>query len=110
MKKELYDKIISETDDVVPVKMILTYYLLTDKVSEEYCDLTVYGTEIVKECFRPNGSSEVECKILKDLFFRRSEADAFMHKLIRNQVTPMGLKYAVKDHICEKINTAVGEG
>ena len=110
MEREFYKEIIVEADDTVPYKMKLTYYLLTDKVSEEYCDLTVYGAEIDKESYRFDGSPEEERKILKDLFFRRNEAESFMKKLVRNKVTPMGLKYAVREHIGEKISAVVGEG
>lgn len=110
MKKEFYNELYLNTDDESHLKMRLSYYLLTDKISEEYCDLTVYGAEIDKTLYRKDGVSEEECKILKDLFFKRSEAESFMEKLVRNKVTPMGLKYAVREHIGEQIGAFVSEG
>ena len=96
MQKECYKKV-EIADDC---NMELTYYLLTDSVREEYCDLKVYGAEIQKNCPL---DGETENKAIKNLFFRRSEAENFLEKLARNRVTPMGLISAVSEHIGEQL-------
>lgn len=99
MKKELFDELLID-DEELPQKIKLTYYMITDSVREEYCDLKVYGVEIAKEEL---ASGKKESKIIKNLFFRHSEAEDFLKKLVRCSVTPMGLMPAVSEHINEQI-------
>ena len=103
MKKELFGEICIENEENVPCRVKLTYYLLTDSVSEEYCDLKVYGVEIDKEEKARNGLGFREKKIVKDLFFKREEAVAFLQKIYENKVLPMGLKCVINDYIGERI-------
>ena len=93
--------IIIKVEEEVPYNMLLTYYLITNSVSEEYCDLKVYGVEIDKKCPYEKDS---EKKLITDLFFQKDEAEIFLEKLVDNQVTPMGLKYAVREYIGERLN------
>lgn len=109
MQRELIDEIWLDTDGEEPHRIKLTYYLLTDSVREEYCDLKVYGAEIDKEDVFPGGICENESKIIKNLFFRYGEAEDFLKKLVRLQVTPMGLMSAVSEHIGEKIKQLIYE-
>lgn len=102
-KREKFKEISVKTDDTPASDIKLTYYLLTDSVREEYCDLMVYGAEIDKEAVFGGGVKETESKIIKNLFFRKQEAEDFLDKLARNQVTPMGLKPAISEHIGEQI-------
>ena len=102
MKKELFDKVTVRVDEDIPYDMELTYYLLTDAVSEEYCDLEVYGVEIDKEV-KFGKYAGVERKMVKDMFFKKCEALDFLSKISRNTVTPMELKYVIKDYISQQI-------
>jgi len=108
-KKEKYREIAVSTDDSPSFNMKLTYYLLTESIREEYCDLKVYGAEIFKESIC-DGKLERESKVIKNLFFRKQEAESFLDKLARNEVTPMGLKSAVTEHIGEQIKLLTCEG
>ena len=103
MKREYFDQISVRVENEPSYDMKLTYYLLTGAVSEEYSDLKVYGVEIVKEVSEKGVG--LERKIVGDLFFKKCEAVEFLHKLCRNQVTPMELKYVIQDYIYDKINT-----
>lgn len=103
MKKELFKEVLIKAGEELSYDMKLTYYLLTDSVSEEYCDLKVYGVEIDKVAEKKNGKRDCEKKIIKDLFFRKNEAMDFLEKIARNKVTPMGLKYVVNEYIGEQI-------
>ncbi len=99
MEKEFYNEIYVDTESDTPEKMQLTYYLLSENISDEHCDLKIYGAEIDKTI-----GGKTEKKIMRDLFFRRSDAEEFMRKISSGTVTPMGLKYAVQEHICESLN------
>ena len=110
MKREFFDEIIIDMAEDTPHQMKLTYYMLVDSVREEYCDLKVYGAEIDKEDIFSGGVRENESKIIKNLFFRHSEAEAFLKKLVRAKVTPMGLMPAVSEHIGERIKQLTYEG
>lgn len=82
----------------------LAYYILTDSVSEEYCDLIVYGTEIDRVLTHPNGLIERDKKIIPDLFFVKEEAEEFLRKISDNKITPVELKYAVRDYIGKQLH------
>ena len=109
MQRKLFDEVEIDFTGDKPHLMKLTYYLLTDSVREEYCDLKVYGAEIDKEDIYSGGVCENESKIIKNLFFRLSEAEDFLEKLVRLRVTPMGLMSAVSEHISEKIRQLIYE-
>ncbi|MBO5059811.1 MAG: hypothetical protein J6C82_02695 [Clostridia bacterium] len=104
MKKEFFDEMCIEVTENIPYTMKLTYYLLTDSVREEFCDLNVYGVEIDKESRFKNGKIEREKKIIGDLFFRKGEAEEFLRRISDNQVTPMGLKDVISDYIGERLH------
>ncbi len=103
MKKEFFNKTVIK--DKADRQQMLTYYLLTGCVSEEYCDLVVYGAEIDREIMHPDGKVERDKKIIPDLFFVKDEAEEFLQKIFDKKITPTGLKYAVRDYIGEKLQT-----
>jgi len=106
MKKEYFDQVIVKAGEDMLCDMKLTYYLLTGAISEEYCDLEVYGVEIEKELVSGRNSEGIERKLIKDLFFKKSEAVEFLNKISCNKVTPMELKYVLRDYIYDQINSA----
>lgn len=102
MKKEFFEGI-TITDG--GCRQELEYFILTDSVSEEYCDLIVYGAEIDRVLTHENGKIERDKKIIPDLFFVKDEAEEFLRKISDNKVTPTELKYVVRDHIGEQLHT-----
>ncbi|MCR4718392.1 MAG: DUF6514 family protein [Firmicutes bacterium] len=110
MKREFFDEVTVDIREDEAHQMKLTYYMLIDSVREEYCDLKVYGAEIDKEDMFSGGVCENESKIIKNLFFRYSEAEAFLKNLVRARVTPMGLMSAVSEYIGERIKQLTYEG
>lgn len=103
MKKELFKEVYVGKREDSHIDVTLTYYLLTDSVSEEYCDLKVYGVEIDKEEKKMNSTALVEKKIIKDLFFKKRDAVDFLREICENKVMPMELKYAIDDYIGDKV-------
>lgn len=108
MERKFFDEVVIDNYEGNNCKIVLTYYLLTSAVSEEYSDLMVYGVEIDKLTLLAGGKREKERKIIRDLFFKKEEAKKFLSMITENTVTPMGLKYVVNDYIDEKI--LAGEG
>ena len=102
MKKELFDQVTVKVEDDAPCDMKLTYYLLTGAVCEEYCDLNVYGVEIEKE-ITSGINTGIERKMIKDLFFKKCEAIKFLELISKNTVTPIELKYVIKEYVCQQI-------
>lgn len=101
MKKEFFNRIEKVEQD--GSRQFLAYYLLTGWVSEEYCDLVVYGAEIDREITYADGKRERDKKVIPDLFFVRDEAQEFLQKIFDNEVTPTELKYAIREYIGEKL-------
>ena len=99
MERELFNEILVNTDCDTPQSMQLKYYLLSENIGDENYDLKIYGAEIDKHF---DGKSEK--KIIRDLFFKKGEAIEFLKKISDASVTPMGLKYAVHEHICDYLN------
>lgn len=105
MQKDFFDELITEIKGITACTQRLTYYLLTSCVSEEYCDLKVYGVEIDRVTEYADGKRECDKKIISDLFFSREEAETFLERIFKNGVTPIGLKNAVHDYIGERLQT-----
>ena len=104
LQKEFYGQSFVDITEESQYTMKLTYFLLIDNVREKYCDLKVYGAEIDRENIYPNGKRRRECKIIRDLFFKRTEAEDFVKCLYNNLVTPIGFKNVLSDYIDEKIS------
>lgn len=101
MKKEFFNK--TEKTEQNGSRHFIAYYLLSGRISEEYCDLIVYGAEIDREITYANGKRERDKKIISDLFFVRDEAEDFLQKIFDDEITPTELKYAVREYIGEKL-------
>lgn len=103
MQKDFFDELITGIKGITACTQKLTYYLLTSSVSEEYCDLKVYGVEIDRVAEYADGKRESDKKIISDLFFSREEAETFLERILKKEVTPIGLKNAVHDYIGERL-------
>lgn len=101
MEKEFFDKIMFFDGD--GCETTLTYYLLKGSISEEFCDLMVYGAQIDREKQFLNGKTERDKKIIHDLFFVKSEAEEFLKMIADKRITPTELKFAVHKYIGERL-------
>ena len=101
MEKEFFNRIEIMKD--TPNRMTLTYYLLEGSISEEYCDLKIYGVLVEKEFISKSGQVMRETKSIPDLFFTKTEARAFLERIYEERIMPIDLKYAVKPYIKEQI-------
>ena len=108
MNKELFDRIELLKD--TPSSITLTYYLLEGNISEEYCDLKIYGVLVEKDVVSKNGRIMKETKSIPDLFFTKAEAKSFLERICGERIMPIDLKYEVKPYIEEKIRLKNVEG
>ena len=108
MHKELFKRIEIMKD--TPNMITLKYYLLEDNISEEYCDLKIYGVLVEKEVVSKKGRIMSEKKSIPDLFFTKGETRMFLERISDERITPIHLKYAVKPYIKEQIGMKSVEG
>ena len=69
-------------------RITLTYYLLEGNISEEYCDLKIYGVLVEKEVMAKSGRIMREKKSIPDLFFTKNEAKMFLPDLANDAPLP----------------------
>lgn len=103
MKQILYDRKTLTVENERYYEMDLQYYLVEEEVPAEFCMLLGYGVEIRKIARFADGHTETECKRISNLFWNRPEAEAFVKKVAKNTVTPIGLKNVVEDCVEKKI-------
>lgn len=101
MEKEIFTRVEIMKD--TPNRITLTYYLLEGNISEEYCDLKIYGVLVEKEVISKSGRVMREKKSIPDLFFTKGEAKAFLERISKEKVMPIDLKCAVKPYVDEQI-------
>ena len=97
MEKEFFNRI--EIMKETPHSMTLTYYLLESNISEEYCDLKIYGVLVEKESTSKSGRRIREQKSIPDLFFTKGDARLFLEWIYNQKIMPIDLKYAVKPYM-----------
>lgn len=98
-KEELYTKEYMNEDAGV----LIEYYLITETISEEYPELKSYGVKINKVTHYDGGRKSAEMKQINGIFYRRRDAEEFLEKISRNQVTPVILSDVTEDYIIENM-------
>jgi len=101
LKQEFFNRIEIMKD--TPHNITLTYYLLESNISEEYCDLKIYGVLVEKESTTKNGRKVRERKSIPDLFFTKGDAKQFLERIYEQRIMPIDLKYAVKPYVEEQM-------
>lgn len=86
--------------------MRMEYYLISEKISQDYTDLMRYGVKIKLTSSFDGGGKAVEIKQINNIFYRLSDAEEFLKLLIRNKVTPVSLSDVVEDYIVESLDKA----
>lgn len=82
----------------------LEYYMITEPLCEEYCDLLRYGVKIRQLTKDINGEIKEEISEIRDIFYRRQDAEEFMETIMIKKVTPTAFHDIVKKYIQDKIN------
>lgn len=81
--------------------MELKYYIISEDISEEFCDLESYGVKITKTQCSEGGGKIKESKEINNVFYRRADVEKFMKLLMDNYVTPVALMEVVEDYIVD---------
>ena len=87
-------------------EMRIEYYLIPEKISQDYTDLMRYGIKIKMTSYFEGGGKVVEMKQINNIFYRLGDAEEFLQLLIRNKVTPVSLRDVVEDYIIESLDKA----
>ena len=87
-------------------EMRIEYYLIPEKISQDYTDLMRYGVKIKMTSLFDGGGRAEEIKQITNVFYRLSDAEDFIRLLIRNKVTPVSLRDVVEDYIIESLDKA----
>ena len=101
LNKEFFKRIEILKD--TPNRITLTYYLLEGNISEEYCDLKIYGVLVEKEVMSKSGRIMREKKSIPDLFFTKGEAKMFLERISKEKIMPIDLKCTIKPYVDEQI-------
>lgn len=89
-----------------PYKMNLDYYIISEDISEDFCDLKCYGVKITKTVSFSGGGKSVETKQINNIFYHREDVEEFVRIIMKNTVTPMHLRDVVEDYIIKSIDEA----
>lgn len=103
LKRILCDTATVAVQDADYYKMNLDYYLIEERFEEDGRIRAGYGIEIKKTALFRDGHTEAECKRISDIFLKREEAMVLIQKLVKNDVTPITLKYIVADYAENKV-------
>ncbi len=103
LERKFFDEVLIDNYEGNGKVLRLRYYLLISPVGEEFCDILAYGVEIDMHTTLQDGTKEHERKIIRELFFKKSDAKEFLEMISKNVVTPMGLKYAVEEYVEKKM-------
>lgn len=87
-------------------RVVLEYYLISEKISENYSDLKSYGVRINKISHYDGGGKTVEMKQINNIFYRRHDAEEFLKCIMKNQVTPVSLRDVAEDYVIESLEKA----
>lgn len=103
VKTTLYAKHIEEAGDLIDYNLTLEYYMVTEPLCKEYSDMLRYGVKIKMISEFPDNTSNEESKEIKDIFYRKKDAEDFLEVLLKNKVTPTHFREVVENYISEKL-------
>ena len=98
----LYERIQTEERPLI----FLDYYIITENISADYCDLKCYGIKIQKTIIYEGGGKIVESKQINNVFYRYNDVLEFIKKIISRATDPSRLRDAVENYIAESIDRA----
>lgn len=84
----------------------LDYYIITENISAEYCDLKCYGIKIQKTMLYDGGGKIVESSQINNVFYRYADIVEFLSVITKNETEPADLRSTVEKYIIESIDRA----
>ncbi|MCH5210061.1 MAG: hypothetical protein J1F01_03750 [Oscillospiraceae bacterium] len=98
----LYERIQTEEHPLI----FLDYYIITENISADYCDLKCYGIKIQKTAIYEGGGKIVESKQINNVFYRYDDVLEFIKRIILRRTEPVRLREVVENYIVESIDKA----
>lgn len=99
----LYATHTEKAGDLIDYNLILEYYIITEPLCKEYSDMLRYGAKIKMLSEFADGTKNEETKEIRDIFYRKNDAEDFLSILFKNKVTPTHFREVVENYISEKL-------
>lgn len=99
-------KLYGTAEIIAKEHMQLEYYIISEHIGFENCNLMSYGIRVKKTVYYDGGGKTIETNQINNVFYRLDDAEEFIHLIIRNKVTPVTLRDVVEDYIVESIASA----
>lgn len=99
----LFAKASEKGDSLSGYDVNLEYYIVTEPLCSDYSDLLRYGVKINMLLTSPDGRITEESKEIRDIFYRKNDAEEFVNLLVKNKVTPTHFREVVEDYITSKL-------
>ena len=106
IKTTLHSVCTEKAGALIDYNLTLKYYVISEPFCAEFTDLLKYGIKIKLIAEFEDGTSEEESKEIRDIFYRKQDADKFIKLLSDNKVTPTHLQDIVRDYIKDTIKAA----
>lgn len=84
----------------------LDYYIITENISADYCDLKCYGIKVQKTMLYEGGGKIVELSQINNVFYRYIDVVEFLAVITEKETEPSDLRGEVEKYIIESIDRA----
>lgn len=106
VKTTLHSIHTEKAGELIDYNLTLKYYIVSEPFYAEYSDLLRYGVKIKLIAEFEDGTFEEESKEIRDIFYRKQDAEKFVEMLSKNSVTPTHLQDIVQDYIQDTLRAA----
>lgn len=86
--------------------IFLDYYIISESISADYCDLKCYGIKIQKTVVYDGGGKMVESSQINNIFYRYNDVTEFLTVITEKETEPAELRGEVEKYIIESIDRA----
>ncbi|MCI8521095.1 MAG: hypothetical protein HFE52_04750 [Clostridia bacterium] len=87
-------------------RVFLDYYIITENISADYCDLKCYGIKVEKTVIYDGGGKIVESSQINNVFYRYGDVTEFLDVITGKETAPADLRTSVEKYIIESIDRA----
>lgn len=99
----LFGRVTEKSGELIDYNLTLEYYIISEPLCEEYSDMMRYGIKIKMTAEFTDGTTDEEIKEIRDIFYRRKDAESFIKLLLENKVTPTHLREIIEEYISDTL-------
>ncbi len=103
----LFGKATKKRETFSDYDLNLEYYIVAEPLCADYSDLLRYGVKINMTLTYSDGRVTEESKEIRDIFYRKKDAEEFTEILVKNKVTPTHFREVVEDYITSKLKVSI---